>query len=38
MIKADVLSDGMRRRTERSASGARLPGHFRLGGGPIPLW
>ncbi len=38
MIKADVLSDGMRRRMERSTSGERLPGHFRLDGGPNPLW
>ena len=38
MIKADVLSDGMRRRVERSVSGQKLPGHYRLGTGPVPLW
>ncbi|HXS61458.1 MAG TPA: nuclear transport factor 2 family protein [Streptosporangiaceae bacterium] len=38
MIKADALSDGMRKRMERSTSGERLPGHFPLGGGPVPLW
>ena len=38
MIKADVLSDGMRRRMERSTSGQRLPGHYRLGSGPVPPW
>ena len=32
MIKADVLSDGMRRRMERSTSGERLPGHSRRRG------
>ncbi len=38
MIKADVLSDGMRRRMERSVSGERLPGHYQIGKGPTPLW
>ena len=38
MIKADVLSEGMRRRMERSVSGETLPGHFRIGDGPVPLW
>jgi hypothetical protein len=38
MIKADVLSDGMKRRMERATSGARLPGHFGIGAGPEPLW
>ena len=31
MIKADALSDGMRRRIERASSGELLPGHYRLG-------
>jgi hypothetical protein len=38
MIKADVLSDGMKRRMERSTSGERLPGHFPIGAGPAVLW
>jgi hypothetical protein len=38
MIKADALSEGMRRRMERAVSGEKLPGHYRLGAGPTPLW
>jgi hypothetical protein len=38
MLKAGDLSDGMRRRMERAASGEKLPGHFPLGQGPVPLW
>jgi hypothetical protein len=38
MIKADALSDGMRRRMERAVSGEKLPGHYPLGEGPLPLW
>ena len=38
MIKADALSDGMRRRIERAASGEMLPGHYRLGEAPAGLW
>jgi hypothetical protein len=38
MIKADALSDGMRRRMERSTSGEKLPGHYRIGEGPAALW
>jgi hypothetical protein len=38
MIKADVLSDGMRRRMERAASAERLPGHYPIGAGPASLW
>ena len=33
MIKADALSDGMRRRMERATSGGLLPGHYPLGTG-----
>lgn len=36
MIRADTLSDGMKRRME--AASGRLPGHYRLGEGPAPLW
>ncbi|HZU79632.1 MAG TPA: nuclear transport factor 2 family protein [Acidimicrobiales bacterium] len=36
MIQAGTLSDGMRRRME--AASGRLPGHYRLGEGPAPLW
>ena len=38
MIKAEVLSDGMKRRLERAASGERPPGHYRLGSAPVGLW
>jgi len=38
MIKADALSEGMKKRMERAVSGAKLPGHYPLGGGPVPLW
>jgi hypothetical protein len=38
MIKADALSDGMRRRMERAVSGEPLPGHYRLGAAPADLW
>jgi hypothetical protein len=38
MIKADALSDGMRRRMQRSTSGERLPGHYPISTGPATLW
>lgn len=38
MIKADALSEGMRRRMERAAARERPPGHYRIGEGPVPLW
>ena len=38
MIKADALSEGMKRRMERAASGELLPGHYRIGSSPAPLW
>ena len=38
MMKADVLSDGMRRRLERAASGERPPGYYARGESPVPLW
>jgi hypothetical protein len=38
MISAGVLSDGMRSRIERAAAGELLPGHFRRGDIPAPLW
>jgi hypothetical protein len=38
MIKADTLSDGMKRRMERSVSGGMLPGHYRPGEAPVGLW
>jgi hypothetical protein len=28
----------MRRRMERAVSGEKLPGHYPLGEGPLPLW
>ena len=38
MMKAGTLSDGMRRRLERAASGEPLPGHYRPGQAPVGLW
>lgn len=38
MMKAGVLSDGMKRRLDRVASGGRPPGHYRLGTAPVGLW
>jgi hypothetical protein len=38
MIKADTLSEGMRRRMERAATPGLPPGHFRLGEAPVGLW
>jgi hypothetical protein len=38
MIKAGALSDGMRRRMERSTLGERLPGHYPISTGPATLW
>ncbi|MFC7732592.1 hypothetical protein [Actinomadura keratinilytica] len=38
MMKADVLSDGMRRRLERAASGGPVPGCYPRGESPVPLW
>ena len=38
MMKASVLSDGMKRRLDRAASGERPPGHYRLGTAPVGLW
>ena len=38
MIKADALSDGMRRRMERATSAGLLPGHYPLGQAPVGIW
>jgi hypothetical protein len=38
MIKDDALSEGMRKRIDRAVSGARLPGYFRRGTSPVPIW
>lgn len=38
MLKADTLSDGMRRRMDRALATEQLPGHFPLGTGPADLW
>jgi len=38
MIKADTLSEGMRRRIERAASGDLPPGHYRPGRAPRSVW
>lgn len=38
MIKADVLSPGMKKRMEVAASGVPQPGHYRKGTAPVELW
>jgi hypothetical protein len=38
MIKAGALSEGMRRRVERAASGELAPGHYRPDQVPVGLW
>jgi len=38
MIRADALSEGMRRRIEVASSGTLAPGHYRLGEAPVGLW
>jgi len=38
MIKADSLSEGMRRRMQRAGSGELAPGHYRPGDEPVGLW
>lgn len=38
MLKAGVLSDGMKRRLDRAASGASIPGYYPRGATPVPLW
>jgi hypothetical protein len=38
MMKAGALSEGMRRRLDRAASGVRLPGYYPRGMAPVPLW
>ncbi|MGR6917626.1 nuclear transport factor 2 family protein [[Actinomadura] parvosata] len=38
MMKAGVLSDGMRRRLERAASGTPVPGYYARAETPVPLW
>lgn len=38
MMKAGALSDGMTKRIETAASGARQPGHYRRGTAPVPIW
>jgi hypothetical protein len=38
MIRDGALSEGMQQRLERSASGTRQPGHYRVGQAPVSLW
>lgn len=38
MIKADALSDGMKKRIDRAVSGERLPGWFKQGTAPVSMW
>ncbi|MET7773337.1 nuclear transport factor 2 family protein [Nocardia sp. NPDC005366] len=38
MITANALSPGMHKRIERSVSGKRLPGWYRIGEAPVALW
>ncbi|GAB2443361.1 nuclear transport factor 2 family protein [Nocardia tengchongensis] len=38
MITGNALSDGMNKRIQRAASGEKLPGWYRIGEAPVPLW
>ncbi|MFC9994810.1 nuclear transport factor 2 family protein [Nocardia sp. NPDC127526] len=38
MMSDNALSPGMQKRIERSMTGERLPGWYRVGEGPVPLW
>ena len=38
MIKAGVLSQGMKERIERAVGGEHQPGHYRVGAAPVGLW
>jgi hypothetical protein len=38
MMKAGVLSEGMKRRLDRAATKERLPGHYARGSAPAGLW
>jgi hypothetical protein len=38
MMKAEVLSSGMKRRLDRVASGERPPCHYPVGKSPVGLW
>ncbi|MBO3749588.1 nuclear transport factor 2 family protein [Streptosporangiaceae bacterium NEAU-GS5] len=38
MLKAGTLSDGMRRRLDRVASGEPIPGYYPRSQTPVPLW
>lgn len=38
MIVANALSAGMQKRIERSMSGEVLPGWYKIGEAPVPLW
>ena len=38
MITADALTPGMHKRIERSTSGKRLPGWYKIGESPASLW
>jgi hypothetical protein len=37
MLKAGTLSNGMRC-LDRAAAGAAIPGYYRRGESPVPLW
>ncbi|MBW8486066.1 YybH family protein [Actinomadura parmotrematis] len=38
MLKAGVLSDGMKRRLDRAAAGGPIPGYYPRGEAPVPIW
>jgi hypothetical protein len=38
LMKNDLLSDGMKGRINRALSGERIPGYYRIGTGPAPIW
>jgi hypothetical protein len=38
LIGSGDLSDGMKKRIERSVAGDKLPGYYPLGQAPVPIW
>lgn len=38
LMQAGKLSEGMRKRIERSLAGEKLPGYYPLGQAPAPIW
>ncbi|BBY26023.1 nuclear transport factor 2 family protein [Mycolicibacterium sediminis] len=38
LIESGELSQGMQRRIERSVAGEKLPGYYKIGTSPVPIW